>query len=310
MECHWLESPSMGSAGWEEVLLKLNPTALITGWGTPAIPETFARTPELALRYICHLKGSVRNIVPRSLIERGVKVSNWGPAISYTVAEHALLLVLASLKNLPAWSSVMEEWPGRPHPAPKRFVRASSLRGKRVGLHGFGSIARELVQMLRPFKVELASYSNGVPRGVFENQGVHCCGSLRELFSRSEVVVECEALTEENKGSVDEAILRCLPQGAVFVNVGRGQIVDEAALVRVASERGLRLGLDVYEKEPLSAASGLHQVPHAMLSPHIAGPTDDAYSVLWNHGMKNLRQYLTGGKIDSLVTLDIYDRST
>jgi len=310
MDCHWLDSSSMKGSEWEKVLSKLQPTVLITGWGTPAIPESFAHAEDISLRYLCHLKGTVRNLVPRCLIERGVWVSNWGPSISYTVAEHALLLVLASLRNLPAWADVMDKWPGRPYPAPKRFVRTNSLRGQRVGLHGFGSIARELVHLLKPFKVDLAAYSSGVPRAAFESQGVRCCGSLKELFSRSDIVIECEALTSENKATVNEEILLCLPKGAVFVNVGRGQIVDEEALIRVAAKCELRLGLDVYQREPLPAASGLHQLPCATLSPHIAGPTDDAYSVLWNHAMNNLRQYLMGAKIDSLVTLDIYDRST
>jgi len=310
LDCHWLDSSSMKGPEWERVLFKLQPTVLITGWGTPAIPESFARSADLSLRYLCHLKGTVRSLVPRCLVERGVCVSNWGPSISYTVAEHALLLVLASLRNLPAWADAMDKWPGRPYPAPRRFVRTNSLFGRRVGLHGFGSIARELVQLLKPFKVDLAAYSSGVPRAVFDVQGVRCCGSLKELFSRSEIVIECEALTSENKVTVNEEILQCLPKGAVFVNVGRGQIVDEEALVRVAAESGLRLGLDVYQREPLPAASGLRQLPYATLSPHIAGPTDDSYSVLWDHAMNNLRQYLMGAKIDSLVTLDVYDRST
>jgi len=310
MDCHWLDSSSMTGPAWEKVLFELRPSVLITGWGTPKIPESFARATDLSLRYLCHLKGTVRELVPRCLIERGVRVSNWGPSISYTVAEHALLLVLASLRNLPAWADAMDKWPGRPYPTPRRFVHANSLLRKRVGLHGFGSVARELVELLKPFKVDLAAYSQGVPRAIFDRQGVHCCGSLKELFSRSEIIIECEALTAENEATVNEEVLRCLSKGAVFVNVGRGQIVDEAALARVAEEYELRLGLDVYQQEPLAAASALRQLPGVTLSPHIAGPTDDAYGILWNYAMNNLRQYLVGAPIESMVTLDIYDRST
>ncbi len=310
LDYDWIDISSIDAPAWEKALFQIKPTVLVTCWGTPAIPESFARSPDLSLRYICHLAGGVKPMIPRHLIERGVLVSNWGTSISYAVAEHAILLVLAALRNLPTWNSFLDQWPDKITPFACSVLHTRSLRGRRVGLHGFGAIARELVAMLKPFQVELASYSSGVPRSLFEQHGVRCCDSLEELFSGSEVLIECEALTSRSRGSVTEKILRLLPEDAVFVNVGRGRVVDEGALARLASEGRLNVGLDVYDQEPLSLDSPLRQTPHTLLSPHIAGPTLDGFPILSRFAVENIRRYLDGGKIQGLVTLDAYDRST
>ncbi|MBN8708768.1 MAG: hydroxyacid dehydrogenase [Verrucomicrobia bacterium] len=303
-DIRWLVMEGLTEEGWRQELRTLNPTVLVTGWRSRRIPQGYLPADECALRYVCHLTGSVREVVPRSLIERGVVVTNWGNAISYTIAEHAMLLVLASLRNMPQWSHYMEHWTRR------RALATRSLRGKRVGVHGFGSIARELIAMLRPFGAEVVAYSHGVPAIVYHEHAVRACDSLETLFSRSDILVECEALNSCTQGVVDERLLRLLPPGAVFVNVGRGQVVDEEALARVAAERSLRVGLDVFHDEPPAADSPLRTLPEAILSPHIAGPTEDAFALLWDFAMKNISSYLQGLPLQGVVTEEIYDRST
>jgi phosphoglycerate dehydrogenase-like enzyme len=310
MEYHWADISSMDGGAWENYLCEIQPTVLVTGWRSKAIPEKLSRCPDLSLRYICHLVGSVREFVPRRFIERGVLVTNWGTSISHTIAEHAILLTLGALRNLPMWKPFLKQWKANPGNSPRKALDTQSLYGKRVGLHGFGAVARELVRMLQPFGVKIAAYSAGVPAELFEKHGVRRCKDLRELFSTSDVLIECEALNPTSRGSVDEAVLRCLPENGVFVNVGRGDVVDEEALIRVASERHLRVCLDVYHKEPLSPDSALLDIPQAVLSPHIAGPAEDSLPVLWDFAMENLRRYLNGETLDALVTLDVYDRST
>ena len=249
-------------------------------------------------------------MIPRDLIERGVLVSNWGTSISHTIAEHAILLMLGALRNLPMWRPFLKEWPSTARNPPRKTLKTQSLRGKRVGLHGFGAVARELARLLKPFGVKISAYSNGVPPGLFEKHDVYCCNTLKELFSSSDVLIECEALNSASKGSIDETILRCLPENAVFVNVGRADVVDEEALIKIAAENHLRLGLDVFHKEPLALDSALLELPQTLLSPHIAGPAEDSFPVLWEFAMENLRRYLLGESIDALVTLDVYDRAT
>ncbi|MBE7157308.1 MAG: hydroxyacid dehydrogenase [Rhodospirillales bacterium] len=309
-KCEAVDLPSLDPTAWEFLLCERQPDVLVTGWGTPTLPERYAAAPDLSLQYVCHLAGSVRQIVPRALIEKGVLVSNWGTLTSVAVAEHALLLTLGALRNLPAWNDYMNVWPRYSKPPVHLPLETRLLHGKRVGIHGFGSIARALVRMLAPFGVELAAYSRGVPAELFERHGVARCGSLKELFSRSDVLVECEALTPQNQGTVDAATLRCLPAGAAFINVGRGQLVDEDALAQIAVEKKLRLGLDVFCEEPLPLNSRLRTMPSALLSPHIAGPARDGLADLCKFAAANLQRYFNGQEIESQVSLEIYDRST
>jgi phosphoglycerate dehydrogenase-like enzyme len=101
-----------------------------------------------------------------------------------------------------------------------------------------------------------------------------------------------------------------IPEWGVFVNVGRGCVVDEAALIRVASEGKIQVALDVFEQEPLAAESPFRGMPNVTLLPHLSGPTRDRRRDCGALALKNLRAYLRGESQEALVTLDIYDRST
>lgn len=313
-DCRWVAPEDMAnSAVWEATLRRERPEILLTGWGSPRLPDAIVDDETVPLRYICHLAGTVREFLPRRLVERGILVTNWGSSISYTIAEHAMLLTLAALRNLPRWQPFLSEWPLVHRGPSRRVMQTRSLRGKRVGLHGFGAIARELVGLLRAFGADISAYSYGVPEKVMRQHGVKPIASLEQLFSQSEVLIEVEALSAVNTRSVTYEVLSLLPEGAVFVNVGRGAVVDQEALIQVARERHLRLGLDVFEKEPLPLESGLRDLPEAVLSPHLAGPTYDAFPGMWEFAMGNLRAYLSQGAdavLEGVVTPEVYDRCT
>jgi phosphoglycerate dehydrogenase-like enzyme len=303
-----VNSEGSSTESWERMLRELRPTVLVTAWSCPNLPLEWAMEDNCPLRYVCSITGSVKPRVPRELIERGLLVTNWGAQVSDAVAEHAMLMVLALLRGLPVWSELMARPRSMFEMMPK--LRSRPLHGKRVGLHGFGAVARGLVGLLRPYEVEIAAYSDGVPAGMFDEFGIRRCRSLEELFSGSEVLIECEGLNEHSCGSVTEEVLRLLPEDAVFVNVGRGAVTDEGALAKLAAEGRLRIGLDVYQKEPLVSDSPLLQNPRILLSPHVAGPTWETYPVCGTQAIERLDAYLRGETPENRVTLDIYDRAT
>lgn len=286
---------------WPETLRKFSPTILLSCWATPPLPADYVESPAFSLRYVCHTAGSVRALVPPGLIERGILVTNWGALASRPVAEQALLLILASLRRVPRWRRYLLE---------DRRLETRTLEGQRVGLHGFGRIARSLVELLRPFRVGIAAYSAGVPPALMTAAGVRPCASLEELFSSSTVLVECEALTPESAGSVTRGLLERLPPEAIFVNVARGRLVDERALAELAASGRLQVALDVYAREPLAHDSPLLEVPDALLSPHIGGPTYDLLPACGEQALDNLRAYLENRPVSSVITPEIYERST
>jgi phosphoglycerate dehydrogenase-like enzyme len=287
-------------ADFPAFLEEMQPEVLVTCWSSPAIPESWLRDPACPLKYLCHLTGSVRGILPRVFLERGGLVTNWGGLAAPQVAEHALLLALAALRALPEW---------RPSNWNCKFA-TRTLYNKKVGFHGFGQVARHLRELLRPFNVEVSAYSQGVPAEFIESHDVTPRASLEELFADSEVLFEVEALNEQTARSVTGKVLAALPDGAVFVNVGRGAVVEESALIAEAQTGRLSLALDVVTFEPLAADSPLATLPSVLYSPHVGGPTGDQFRRCGEQALANLDRFYGGAPLQAEVTLEIYDRAT
>ncbi len=303
----WLDTNGTGASAAE--LRDLNPAMVLTSWSTrPLLPE-WIESSDCALRYVCHLAGAVRWLVPRSFLERkGCVVTNWGDIPSTAVAEQGLLLALGALRNLGAWPAVI-------HDHPKlisriEWLNTRTLFGRKVGIHGFGRVARALVRLLQPFGVKLQAYSAGVPDSVYREAGVTTAASLEALFAESQVLFECEALTPRTSGSVTAQLLASLPDGAVFVNVARGGLVDEVALLREAVSGRLGVAVDVVTTEPAGPTCKLVKVPSVVFSPHIGGPTFDQYPSCGEFALRNIARFVRGEPLLASVSLEEYDRST
>jgi len=298
-------------AQWRETLREVQPTVLVTCWRALPLPEDYVVDPALRLRYVCHLVGSVKPLVPRRLLERGIPVTNWGGIASVAVAEHALLLVLSALRRNPRWREGLRV-PFCDQPQYRIALNTQSLSGRAVGIHGFGMIARHLVKLLQPFDVQVSAYSAGVRESFMREHGVTPCASLEDLFSSHSVIVECEALTPRTERSVTAEILNLLPADSVFVNVGRGRLVDERELVRLAQAGRIRIALDVYHDEPLPLprSAELLGLGDAVLSPHIGGPTSDLYPKCTALAEANLIRFFNGEPLEAKVSLQDYDRAT
>jgi len=300
-EAHLINAEPGKHAEWSEALHRIRPEILVTGWHTPLLPDECP-----GLRYVCHIAGSVRRHVPRSLLERGVAVGNWGETVADTVAEAALGMVLAALRRTQYFGDMMHRdrgWQWAP-------AGALSLIERRVAIHGFGAVVRHLIPMLKPFRCPVLVYAAGMPDSCFAEHAVQRADSLEQLFDWADVVVEAEALIPANRGCISEPLLRRLRRDGVFVNIARGALVDEAALAKVAAERGLRVALDVYEAEPLAADSPLRGLADAVLFPHVAGPTEDRAHLCGELALANLARFVRGMPIIAPVTLAIYDRSS
>ncbi|HXI83515.1 MAG TPA: hydroxyacid dehydrogenase [Verrucomicrobiae bacterium] len=298
--------PLAGPNDWERLWRGSPADILISAWQTPSLNSTLQPVDLKPLRYVCHLAGTIRKLVPRELIEQGLVVTNWGGSISATVAECTLMLTLMALRRASHWAVAMHRdgaWKNG-----SSFTQ--SLLGRRVGIHGFGSISQCLVPMLRPFTSQIQAFSPSMPDGIFSSFGVKRLASLEELFAESDVVVELAAATPENYHIVTESHLRLIPEGGVFVNVGRGCVIDEGGLLRVAREGRLQIALDVFEQEPLAADSPLRGLPNVTLLPHLGGPTRDRRRDAGAFALKNLRAFLRGEPLDAVVTLEVYDRSS
>jgi phosphoglycerate dehydrogenase-like enzyme len=275
---------------------------LIACWKTPALPVVLPPR----LRYVCYLCGSIRRLVRREHLEQGLVVTNWGGSISRIVAEWALFHILSCLRRATHWTIAMHHegaWKNG-------GSETASLFGRRIGLHGYGQIARELVKLLRPFDVTISSFAPDVTPGLELTQGIRKAATLEALFAENDVIVELAPLIPATVGLIQERHLRLIRPGGVFVNVGRGAVVDEAALLRVAQEGKILIGLDVYGVEPLPVDSPFRGLRNVTLTPHIAGPTTDRRRDAGAHSLENLLAYAGDRPLRSQFTPALYDIST
>jgi phosphoglycerate dehydrogenase-like enzyme len=306
--CIWENTRGLGQGSWNRLLDRHRPRILVSGWTTPSLDsaQTTLVLPKGPVDYVCHASGSVRHVVKREQLVAGLKVTNWGSLVAPVVAEQALLLMMAALRRLPAWREHMV----LPSTAQRELLATRTLHHGRVAIHGFGAIARELIRLLRPFDVTVTVFSEGVPETLIREHGAVPAASLLALADGAGILVSCEALTETSRESINDSVFAALAPDAVFVNVGRGAIVDEAALLRAIDGRGLRFASDVFTNEPLPVGSPFLERPETILSPHIAGPTRDYFSVCGRHALKNIERYLAGETPVGLITPEIFDRST
>jgi phosphoglycerate dehydrogenase-like enzyme len=305
-EVRSVDTSNLSSEAWRCVLAEYKPEIVVAAWKTPTLPDDVDALTEGQIKYACYLAGSVRKFIMPSHLENGLIVTNWGNVISRVVAECGLMLAIASLRRAGHWQVAMHKQGGWKTPE----TVTGSLFERKVGLHGFGSISQELARLLQPFNVQISTYSPSVPAAFLEEFGVARAETLEDLFSQNDVIIELAALTPANTGIVTEELLRMIPEGGTFVNIGRGAVVDEAALARVAAEGKIQVGLDVYSEEPLPVDSPFRGMSNVVLLPHLGGPTTDRRQDSGRLAIENIRRYYAGEELEASISPTVYARST
>jgi phosphoglycerate dehydrogenase-like enzyme len=172
------------------------------------------------------------------------------------------------------------------------------LAGQTLGVVGMGSIGRRIAQVGRAFGMRVL----GIRRS-FSAEGAsdpdldqsYAPDHLQELLKQSDYVVLSVPLTPETEHIISESELRCMKSNAYLVNIARGHVVDEQALIRALREGWIAgAGLDVAETEPLPSHSPLYGMPNVILTPHIAGVSVHYEARLAELFADNLRRYRAG----------------
>jgi phosphoglycerate dehydrogenase-like enzyme len=191
------------------------------------------------------------------------------------------------------------------------------LRGKTIGIIGYGSIGREIGRMARNgfgMRVLAMRRAGSAPRARYVEPGVgdpqghvpegwYTPDELHSMLRSCDVVVLAMPLTEQTRGMIGEEELRAMKPGALLVNIARGELVDEHALVQALKENALGgAGLDAFAVEPLPRGSQLWHLENVIVSPHIAGATAMYDERAVNLFTENLRRFLTGMPLVNLVS--------
>jgi D-3-phosphoglycerate dehydrogenase len=247
------------------------------------------------LRIIARAGTGVDNVDVAAATSRGILVVNTPGANSISVAEHALALMLALARSLPAADRAMksERWDK------KRFV-GTELRGKVLGVAGLGRIGQEVAHRARAFGMRVIAHDPFISSELAASLGVELV-SLDEICAGSDYLTLHLPSTAETRHLFnDERFARC-KKGLRLINTARGELIDQLALGRaIESGTVAAAALDVFEKEPPTDWS-LAKLPQVIATPHIAASTEEAQELVGLETAATVRDFLRNGVVRNAV---------
>lgn len=256
-------------------------------------PEVFHDAKKL--RWIQSTAAGLDAMIDEQLIERGLTITNASGVHAPQVAEAAWASTLALTRALPIYFRQQQEhvWKWSPH---------LDLDGATAGIIGLGGIGRRYAQAASAFGMRVLAVDAHDPPKPDTVEAVWPLVRLDELLAAADVVlISCPA-TKETRHLIDAGRLACMKPTAFLVNIARGDIVDEAALIDALQAGKIAgAGIDVCATEPLPAGSTLWDVPNLIITPHAAGLSPNRDRRLIEFFCKNLRRFLNGDPLSNVV---------
>jgi D-2-hydroxyacid dehydrogenase (NADP+) len=228
-----------------------------------------------------------------ALLARGITITNGVGNSAPSIAGTVMLYLLALSRDLPRWTRDQDarRWESR---------RFDDLAGKRLGIVGMGAIGGEVARLAAAFEMEVIGLRRH-PRGD-EPCPTRAADALPELLAWADVIVVAAPLTDATRGMFDADAFAAMRPGAWFVNVGRGEVVDEAALVDALARGHVGgAGLDVFATEPLPNDSQLWAMPNVIITPHSSGVTSRSYRRSIDLFVDNFGRHARGEPLRNVV---------
>ena len=283
---------------WDrETLRRLLPEADIAF--TPFIDrDVFASAARL--RWVQSPAVGVGSLMFPELLASEVVLTSARGIRARSIAEHVLGVTLALARQLPATlrAQTAHRWAQE-----ELETAAHTLQGARMGIVGLGAIGLEVVKLAAPFGLRVTAIRRRAgeppPDGV---EAVWTPDRLPDLLAHSDVVVLAAPHTPETKRLIGRAQLDRIKPGALLVNVARGKLIDDEAVI--AALRDGRLGgaaLDVFSQEPLDASSPYWDLPNVIITPHTSGAMKDYWTPLVALFADNLRRFEKGEALLNVV---------
>lgn len=246
------------------------------------------------LRWIHASSAGIGSTLFRDLIESDVVLTNSRGVMSRWIAEHILAVVLAWQRGL--HTSVRRQTQGVWAQDEIAEWQRPALHETRAVIVGLGSIGGETASLLRATGMHVDGVGR-TRRG--DRPGVE---SLPDLLPSADVVAITAPHTRETAHLFDRAMLARMKEGSLLVNVGRGKLVDQAALIEALNQgRPGSAALDVFEHEPLAADSPLWSMENVIITPHVAGFGHGFWEAMVDLFARNLERYLNGEPLENVV---------
>ena len=265
---------------------------VIVGGGEKLDPAVVEALPNLGL--IARIGSGYEAVdVPRARA-RGIEVSNTPRVNSEDVADHAVALLLALVRGVGEGDTLVRSggWT-RAHRGSSR----PSMKGLKIGVVGLGDVGLAAALRLQAFGSEVRWWGPRPKPGV----GIESMDSLLALAEWASALVICARADASNEKLIDGAVLDALGKYGVIVNISRGSIIDELALIERLKAGAIGgAGLDVFEEEP-TPAHRWKGVPNVILNPHIAGHTHGSIPAMVGLALENVRAFLAGEPLPTPV---------
>ena len=240
--------------------------------------------------------GADRILKSPAVIGREVVITNASGVHAIPISEHILSLMLAFARNLPKHmrSQLAGKW--------ERRGEITELEGTTVGLVGVGKIGEKTAEKAKALNMKVLGVRRNPERSSPFVDKMYGPEGLREMLAKSDWVVLTAAGTKETDGLIGDPELAVMKSSAVLINIARGSLIREEALVRALQEKRIAgAGLDVFEAEPLPADSPLWTMPNVIITPHVAGGTPFYVDRLMDIFVENLKRYQAGETLINVV---------
>lgn len=211
---------------------------------------------------------------------------------SRSVAEHAVMLMLTTLRRLPIVNARVKRgiWLKQ-----DTGVQGRELYGKTVGIIGMGNIGRTVVKILRGFEVNIVYYDMYRQDRAREQELGITYTSMEEVFKEADIISLHCPLMPETKNIINSGSIAKMKRGVILINTARGGLIDEAALVGALEAGHIgAAGLDVFEKEPPGKDNALFGFENVIVSPHVGGLSYEAFKNMMTEAMNNMRLFEEG----------------
>ncbi len=254
-----------------------------------------------ALQWLHVFNAGVDHPIYTEMLQRGLRLTTSAGSTAAPIAQTAITGLLMLARNFPRWLTAQRErrWdPMRPPDFPRDLV------GQTAVVLGLGGIGSEIARLARALGLKVIGIRRSPQQPGDPVDEMYPPQKLAELLPRADWLIIACPLTTETRGLIDAGMLARLPQGARIINVARGEIIDETAMVAALREQ--RLGgacLDVFEKEPLPTESPLWDLPNVLVTPHnsaaAAGNDERVYQMFlgnlgcWHQGQPLRNQVRT-----------------
>ena len=292
-----------GGGGSAEAVAAARGAEVYMGYG---VPPAVAGAAQGTLKWAHSAAAGVRATVTPELRATGAVLTNARGLHAEPMADWVIAAIGYCLRGLHDAVRAQREGRWTKDEFTDGRVRVREFAGTRVGLMGLGGIGTAIARRCAGLGMEVRAVRRrpGLqrPRGVAWVGGP---GQLRQLAARSDVLVIAAPDTTATRGAVDDAVLRALPPGAFLINVARGALLDERALlVHLESGHVAGCALDVFAAEPLPGDHPFWRHPRVLVSPHVSAVSDRFWERETELLVENIRRYRRGLRLKNVVDLD------